>query len=159
MQVCEHIGTEVVKYLLARPRHGPDLPVLGLPHANVHYQQEHTDERQPLQVAAADELVDGYSNQVGVRQAEGRVEQHQSDTCQCCPAVASKVGAELPDKLPVEILRYILICTFQAVFAPAIALTVCCVRTHPHRDTSCSCSSREACVRASNSSCSRNCRS
>ena len=132
----EHIGTEVVEYLLPCPGHRPHLPVLSLPHANVHRQQDYAKYRQSPQIAVCDELVDSHTNQVGVRQAEGRVEQHQHHARNSRQAVTGKVGDEFADKVPVELPRYILVVALQAVFAPATESTAFSVGASLHRATS-----------------------
>ena len=44
LQMGEHVGTEMVEHLLSRPGHGPDLPVLRLPHQDVDHQQHDADD-------------------------------------------------------------------------------------------------------------------
>ena len=107
--MCEHIGTEVVEYLLPGPGHAPDLPVLGLPHQDVYYKQNDADDSKAMQIVMADKLVDSHADQVGIRQAERCVQQHQYHACKCRAFIASQVRSEPAGKVPVKFLRFVLV--------------------------------------------------
>ena len=72
----EHIRTEVVEDLLARPRHRPDLPVLRLPHGNVQHQQYHAHDGQTVQVMVGDKTVDSQTYQVRIGEIQYDIDQH-----------------------------------------------------------------------------------
>ena len=71
LQVGKHVGADQKQNLLTGPGHGPDLPVLRLPHGDINKQKDDAHYAQAKQVMARDIIVDRQADQERVRQMVG----------------------------------------------------------------------------------------